>query len=155
MKPLHTTCGADLAVLADIHAASFAEPWSASALGELLASPGAFGFGGDDGFTLARVVADEAEILTLAVRPERRRCGIGAALVHAAAEHALRLQARRIFLEVAIGNAAARQLYAGIGFGEVGRRAAYYGIAANKREDALILRSNLPLSPLGKKPVAG
>src|SRR4029079_11031756 len=64
VKPLHTTCGADLAVLADIHAASFAEPWSASALAELVASPGAFGFGGDDGFTLARVVADEAEILT-------------------------------------------------------------------------------------------
>jgi len=155
VNPLLLPSGADLAVLAEIHAASFAEPWSASAFGELLASPGVFAFGGDDGFTLVRVVGDEAEILTLAVRPERRRCGIGAALVCAAADHALRLGAHRIFLEVAIGNHAACRLYAGLGFVEVGRRTAYYGAGANKREDALVLRSNLPLPPLGKRPAAG
>ena len=155
MKPRLLPSNTDLAVLAEIHAASFGEPWSTSAFGELLASPGVFAFGGDDAFTLVRVVGDEAEILTLAVRPERRRCGFGAALVCVAADHALRLRAHRIFLEVAVGNHAARQLYAGLGFGEVGRRTAYYGTGADKREDALILRSNLPLSPLGKRPAAG
>jgi ribosomal-protein-alanine N-acetyltransferase len=101
------------------------------------------------------VAADEVEILTLAVRPDRRRRGAGTALVHAAARHAIGLGASQIFLEVAIGNAAARRLYSGLGFAEVGRRKAYYLKEPAKREDALILRSNLPLSPLGKRPGAG
>ncbi len=145
----------DLKVLAEIHAASFAEPWDFRAIGELLAAPGAFAFHAENGFVLARVAAEEAEILTLAVRPDRRRRGVGAALVRAASDQAIGLGAGRIFLEAAVGNVAARALYAGLGFAEVGRRKAYYAVGPDKREDAVILRSNLPLSPLGKQPAAG
>jgi len=145
----------DLSSLAKIHATSFAEPWTERAIDELLASPGSLAFCAEDGFVLARVAADEAEILTLAVRPDRRRRGVGTSLVRAAADHASALGARYIFLEVAVGNAGATSLYTGLGFGGVGRRPAYYDSGPDKREDALILRSNLPLPPLGKRPEAG
>lgn len=155
MKPLIVQKGADLTDLAEIHASCFAEPWTVRALSGLLDSQGAVGFVTEGGFILARVAANEAEILTLAVRPECRRRGNADALVRAVALHARRLGAGRIFLEVAVSNSAAGGLYKGLGFLEVGRRKGYYAAGPNNREDALILRSNLPLSPLGKRPAAG
>jgi ribosomal-protein-alanine N-acetyltransferase len=147
--------GCDTAALADIHASAFAEAWTALALNDLLAAVGTFAFAADAGFILVRVVGGEAEILTLAVRPASRRRGLGAALVCAAANHAQSLGAAVLFLEVACHNDAARKLYTGLGFSEVGRRPGYYRLGPDKREDALILRGNLPLPPLGKRPAAG
>ena len=143
---------ADLAPLAAIHASSFPEAWDVRALAELLATPGAFAFSSSDGFILARAAAGEAEILTLAVAPAARRNGLGRALVAEAARHAQQSGAGAMFLEVAVSNAAARALYARLGFSEAGRRRGYYTRAGALPEDALILRSNLPLSPLGKPP---
>jgi [ribosomal protein S18]-alanine N-acetyltransferase len=145
----------DLEILAEIHACVFAEPWTTNVIDELLAMPGSFAFFTGNGFVLARIAADEAEILTLAVRPDSRRRGQGTALVRAAADHAHSLGAGDIFLEVASSNTAARALYAGLGCAEVGKRKGYYAFGRDKREDALILRSKLPLSPLGKSPRAG
>jgi ribosomal-protein-alanine N-acetyltransferase len=147
--------GTDLAPLAALHAACFADAWDARALGELLAGPGVFAVSLPEGFLLARVAADEAEILTLAVRPEARRRGIGAALVAAAASQAQSRGAGALFLEVGVANTAARALYAGLGLAEAGRRKGYYAQPGAAPEDALVLRSNLPLSPLGKSPPAG
>lgn len=145
----------DLARLASMHAQSFATPWTADALYELLMTPGTFGYRFEDGFIVARAAGDEAEILTLAVQPQSRRAGSGTHLVRAAAHHAHGLGARCLFLEVAPGNAAALGLYKGLGFAEVGRRKGYYVTGQDKSEDALILRSNLPLTPLGKRPASG
>ena len=155
MMPLLFPKDGDPAGLAAIHAASFADSWSANSIGDLLATPGAFAFYSKGGFVAARAAGGEAEILTIAVRPSHRRKGEGAALVGAAADHARLLGAGVIFLEVAAGNDAARELYAGLGFVVAGRRKGYYAVGQAKLEDALVLRSNLPLSPLGKRPVAG
>ncbi|MNE73850.1 ribosomal-protein-alanine N-acetyltransferase [compost metagenome] len=87
-------------------------------------------------------MADEAEILTLAVRPSARRSGLGARLVEAAVVRAAALGAERMFLEVAGDNAAARALYARAGFHEAGRRRGYYARADGSREDALVLSLN-------------
>lgn len=132
----------DPARLAAIHAEAFDAPWSAAALAELLASPGVVAAAEDDGFILIRVVADEAEILTLAVRPTARRAGLGARLVEAATVRAAALGAERMFLEVAESNAAARALYARSGFVEMGRRRGYYAHTDGRREDALTLVLN-------------
>lgn len=134
---------ADLATLAKFHIASFEEHWDEVALGELLASPGAFALVVDNGFILVRQAADEAEILTLAVLPAYRRKGLGRALILAAADHARTRGAARMFLEVSTANLAALALYAGLGFREVGRRPAYYRAPT---ADALILRADLPLA---------
>ena len=144
--------GRDPAPLAAIHAGCFPDAWSAKAMAELLATPGAFVFAAADGFILVRAAGGEAEVLTLAVTPQARRLGIGTALVEAAANHALGLGAQALFLEVGVTNLPARALYHRLGFVEAGRRKGYYTARPDKSEDALVLRSNLPLSPLGKSP---
>lgn len=147
--------GADIAILpagafeldslAELHAACFPDPWDAEALAAVLAMPGAFAFiaakgdsagdGAAAGFVIARAIAGEAEILSLGVRPSERRRGLGRRLLaRGSAEAALR-GTGRLFLEVAADNLAARALYLGAGFAQIGRRANYYhrpggGVAA-------------------------
>ena len=132
---------ADSAEMARLHALCFAQGWDESAMRGLMESPGILAFLSPCGFVMARVAADEAEILTLGVEPAARRGGLGAALVAQAAKAARTSGARAMFLEVAVGNDAARALYVRLGFREAGRRKAYYAAA----EDALVLRADLPL----------
>lgn len=125
--------------MALIHGAAFppGERWGANALGIQLGLPGAFGFlDPAGGFVLARVAADEAEILTLAVMPDCQRRGYAEGLLARAMLEAAQRGARSLVLEVAVDNAPARALYAKGGFVEVGRRRAYYPSG----QDALILR---------------
>lgn len=133
--------------LAAIHAEAFAGPhetgWSAAAFADLLAGPGVFAVERPDGFVLMRAVADEAEILTLAVRPSARRAGLGGRLVGEGVLAAAAHGATRVFLEVAEDNAAARALYAKAGFVEAGRRPGYYAAADGGRRDALLLALDL------------
>ena len=136
MIPAHPS---HAAALAAIHAAAFppASAWDAPAFAAQLAAPGVFSLIQPEGaLIVARVAADEAEILTLAVIPSSRRRGFGAALVREAARRAAALGATSLFLEVAETNVAALALYAGAGFRPVGRRPRYYPDGA----DALTLR---------------
>lgn len=133
---------ADAPALAALHAAALPanQAWGTDAIALLLALPGAFGFWRPhQGFGLARVAADEAEILTLAVAPAARRQGLARALLAAMAARAAGAGAAALFLEVGVGNAAARALYVGAGFACVGRRARYYADGT----DALLLRRAL------------
>lgn len=143
-----TAAGADAAeLLAALHAEAFPhDPWSAEAMTRLLAMPGSFALiaaENDDpaGLVLARVAADEAEIVTLGVVPRFTRRGIGRSLVSAAAGRAASLGAVRLFLEVGTDNQAARGLYDALGFREVGLRRGYYPGG----EDAMVLAR--PLTP--------
>lgn len=129
--------------LAALHATAFETPWDAPAFLRLLGQTGVFALETGDGFILMRVVADETEILTLAVRPEARLAGLAKALVCQGAEIAATRGATRLFLEVAEDNAAARALYARAGFAEAGRRAGYYSRSDGSRADALVLSRDL------------
>lgn len=133
---------ADCDLMAAIHASAFATPdaWSRDVFALQIALPNVFGLLHPSGGTiLVRVAADEAEILTLAVSPPARRGGIGAALLREATTRAVAMGARAVFLEVSVANITARQLYARIGFTEVGRRPRYY----SDHSDALVLRLDL------------
>ncbi len=137
----------DIAAMARLHAACFAPAWSEGALRDLMENPGIIALVAPAGFILARVAADEAEILSIGVEPAARRGGLGAALAAHAAALASAHGARSMFLEVSTANDAAQALYRSLGFGEAGRRKAYYAAA----EDALILRADLPFRPLGNR----
>lgn len=126
------------APLAALHAVCFERPWDAETFKTMLASPGTFAFTHADGFVLGRAAADEAEILTMAVRPQARGKGLGRALLQAAIDKAREFGATTMFLEVGTDNPRALALYAGLGFAKVGARKAYYD-----GRDALVLR--LPL----------
>lgn len=140
---LHLTEPGDGTGLAALHRQSFDAPWDEAAFETLLGQQGVVGIRHADGFILFRVILDEAEILTLAVKPMARRSGLGLRLVQAAGSFAARIQALRLFLEVAEDNAAARALYAKAGFGIEGRRKAYYARSGAPAVDALILSLNL------------
>jgi ribosomal-protein-alanine N-acetyltransferase len=92
-----------------------------------------------DGAILCRVAADEAEVLTLCVRPACRRQGVAEKLMRAAFVKAAELGANRLFLEVSEVNSAALNLYQTVGFVELARRRNYYGAGL----DAIILTRNI------------
>jgi ribosomal-protein-alanine N-acetyltransferase len=103
--------------------------------------------GGDDldGFLVLRQAADEAEILTVAVREKARGRGLGFSLVSAALDLCRKQQVGRLYLEVAENNAAARRLYAKAGFSMIALRENYYQLGKTAAVSALILMLDLGL----------
>ena len=88
------------------------------------------------GFSLSRTVADESELLLLAVLPSHHRQGIGAVLLDDFIEQARSNGLSRIHLEVRDGNPAV-EMYRTAGFKPVGRRRNYYHAPDGRRFDAL------------------
>ena len=95
------------AELAGLHGGLFDKPWDASAFHGFLAHPGCTAFVARlgspvemVGFIVGQLAADEAEILTLGVRADRQRHGIGRKLVEALARAVKKAEAKRLFLEV-------------------------------------------------------
>lgn len=134
--------------LAALHARCFVtpRPWTAAEFADLLAAPGAFLLTESSGFLLGRVIAGEAELLTVAVDPLARRQGSGRALVLQFAAEARARGAQSAFLEVAEGNEPARALYAACGWQAAGRRRGYYRHPDGRAEDALVLTLVLTLA---------
>lgn len=136
------------ALLAELHALCFPEGWSAASFEDFLETPGAAALvatvaGEPVGFVVYRLGADEAEIVTLGVRPESRLAGAGKALVEAALQAMAVAGARSCFLEVAADNGPAQALYARAGFRRVGRRPDYYRGGGRPAVDAEVLRRDL------------
>ncbi|GHC53404.1 ribosomal protein S18-alanine N-acetyltransferase [Neogemmobacter tilapiae] len=123
--------------LALIHAQCFTRPppWTAKTFASFLTDPTTFLLTDADAFILGRVILDEAELLTLAVAPLAQGQGKGQRLVGQFLQTARQKGAVTAFLEVAEGNAPARQLYAKAGFTQTGCRKRYYAGV----EDALLL----------------
>lgn len=147
----------DLPEVLAIERESQAEPWSERSFGEELARPetwafvarlsGTWGegiemhsrgsvglnFPTDHGMPLCGyvcfwIVADELQIMNIAVHRSFRRRGIGWALLSHALGAGVASGARRAFLEVRKSNGGARKLYEKAGFSKVGERPGYYGL---------------------------
>jgi ribosomal-protein-alanine N-acetyltransferase len=136
--------------LARLHAGLFDQAWDTGAFQGLLNHPGSTAFLArlgtppePIGFIVGQLAADEAEILTLGVRADRQRHGIGRRLVEALGRAAKKAEVRRLFLEVAATNAAALGLYKSMGYQEVGRRKGYYQLPGGSADDALTLALDL------------
>lgn len=129
------------AELAALHAQCFTvpRPWSAAEFAAFLASPHVVLLTAPQGFALGRVIADEAELLTIAVAPDERRRGTGRALLAALLTAVAERGAKTIFLEVSVENESAIALYRSAGFADSGRRKAYYR-DADRAIDALVLQ---------------
>ncbi|MBI1251986.1 MAG: GNAT family N-acetyltransferase [Alphaproteobacteria bacterium] len=128
--------------LAALHAHAFPRGWSEEEILDLLAR-GAFGYWASPpapvAFALAWAPGGDAEILTLVTAEAARRRGWGGKLMAATIAHAAALGAEAMVLEVGVGNGAARALYDGLGFREIGRRPRYYE-RGGASEDALIMK---------------
>jgi [ribosomal protein S18]-alanine N-acetyltransferase len=137
----------DMPGVAAIERLAFSDPWPAAAFTALLGREHLFFVVARDdagsrvlGYVVAIFGGGEGEIANLAVAPVGRGRGLGARLVDAALEEAVRRHAEGMYLEVRESNAAARRLYGSREFEEVGRRRGYY---RRPMEDALILRCSV------------
>ncbi len=134
---------------AALHAASFSFPWPLADIEALLLASstyadGAFGKAGElQGFILSRKAADEAEILTIAVKPRKRGLGIASRLMKANMAQLQAAGAKTWFLEVEAQNVGALALYKRFGFEQVGERKSYYRKADGDNALAYILRRSL------------
>jgi len=94
------------------------------------------------GFSLTRTVADESELLLIAVLPSHQRRGVGRDLLADFMDRAQNSGVTRLHLEVRDGNPAVA-LYLTAGFTPVGRRRNYYQSAEGNRYDAITLAHEL------------
>lgn len=119
---------------------AYGEAWNAAQCAAVLGGPGIWLLlaeldGRPAGFALTRTVLDEAELLLIAVHPEARRRGVGAALLDAVLAGCRQRSVDRVFLEVRACNPAIA-LYTAWGFSKVGERPNYYRGANGKLYDA-------------------
>lgn len=141
----------------DLESACFPQPWSQEQLRQGLES-GVLKVvaamteetGPLVGYLSYYMVADEAEIVNLAVAPPWRRQGLGRSILGVVLQKWHEAGINAAYLEVRAGNAAARALYSSVGFLPAGVRRKYY---PDTGEDAILMRLPLlPEHPVGHKP---
>ena len=124
--------------LENLHKACFPhKPWTAQDFADLKKS-GCEIIASQNGFAVWRVVAGEAEIITIGVHPDGRKNGIASAMLTLIEDDVKKHEGTKIFLEVAENNTAARALYENSGYKQIGKRPKYYdGIDAILMEKTL------------------
>jgi len=127
----------------------FGEAWTRSQLGGILPMAGVSLILARDpetretiGFSLFRTVAEESELLLIAVVPDHHRRGIGATLLDDFLDRVRNNGVNRVHLEVRDGNSALT-LYRNAGFSPIGRRRNYYHAPDGRRFDAVTLACEL------------
>ncbi|MHA6204472.1 ribosomal protein S18-alanine N-acetyltransferase [Dyella soli] len=136
----------DLPVVAQMEAASYEFPWTQGIFGDCLKAGHPCWVmwveGEIAGYGVLSVAAGEAHVLNVCVGPAHRGLGLGRLLMRRLIDIARWNGATRVFLEVRPSNPVAQQLYAAMGFGEIGRRPKYYP-ARDGREDAIVMALDL------------
>lgn len=130
----------DLSRVLEIERASFPLPWKKEFfLSELHNLRSYFWVVEKAGYVIGYLccwfVADEGEILNVAIDPGYRHCGIGKILVREAVTVARQRGVRALYLEVRVSNTTAITLYKSCDFREIGIRRRYYADG----EDALLM----------------
>jgi ribosomal-protein-alanine N-acetyltransferase len=143
-----------------IHGERFSRGWSDGEFHELIGQETVGGFvalqaglpamNGVAGFVLSRTAAGESEILSIGVNPRVERQGLGWRLMRAALEDIVARDAQTVFLEVDETNAAAKALYAKLGFVKVAERPAYYAGPDGHKTAAHVMRLDLAVSRFGR-----
>jgi [ribosomal protein S18]-alanine N-acetyltransferase len=151
----------DAADLAELQGASFHRGWSEDEFERLLLDRAVVAHRVMIGrrlvgFIISRIVAGEAEILSVAVASARRGKGLARQTLNLHLRRLAGLGTRTVFLEVGEGNVPANRLYQRAGFRAVGRREGYYPDRTDKNRQgdfpgqaaqsaaALVLRCELP-----------
>ena len=137
----------DAAALAQIHGASFYRGWGEGEFEHMLTERNTLVHrlkkgGKIIGFSVSRLGADEAEILSIAVSPAHRGHGFSNTLLLTHLGHLAGRGVRTVFLEVEENNQPARRLYERMGFTIVGHRENYYR-QGGEMTNALLMRREL------------
>jgi ribosomal-protein-alanine N-acetyltransferase len=138
----------DAPALAQLHGASFHRGWGEGEFESMLSERNTLvhrlRIGRKIvGFSVSRMAADEAEILSIAVAESHRGRGLSSQLLLTHLGHLSGHGVRTVFLEVEENNRPARRLYERAGFAVVGRRERYYRQAGVEPLNALLMRRDL------------
>ncbi|GAB2463404.1 ribosomal protein S18-alanine N-acetyltransferase [Streptosporangium sandarakinum] len=144
---LRTMTEDDLSAVLKIERDTFpADAWSEGMLrDELAGQPGTRHYvvaeAGDGiiGYAGLFAAGDQADVQTIAVTADRRRTGVGGALLTELLAEAGRRGVRSVFLEVRADNPAAQAMYERFGFVRLGLRRRYY----QDGTDAITMRKDL------------
>lgn len=131
----------DLDAVLKIEYAAFSHPWTRGIFMDSLTAYECWVmFEGQQqvGHGVINVIAGEAHLLNITVKPQNQGRGLGLRLLEHLMARAMARHATECFLEVRASNQTAYRLYERFGFNEIGRRKGYYP-AADGREDALVM----------------
>jgi [ribosomal protein S18]-alanine N-acetyltransferase len=134
---------AHLPAVVAIEKSVFPDPWSTGAFVELMSLSDRVWVALSDervvGYLVTQWILDEVHILNVAVSSDMQRRGVGAAMLRYLVDLATDKGMREMFLEVRVGNTAARTLYTRFGFSALAVRKKYY----SDNEDALVMHCRL------------
>ena len=133
------------AEMAELHRA---EPtgqraWSETEFSAMLSASNAVSVTCDAGFAVGQVIVDEAELFLIMTKPEHRKQGVGHRILATFEQQAFQNAVRRIILEVADTNEAARALYSANGYQQIAVRKNYYTFPNGSHADAIVMEKYL------------
>lgn len=148
---LITATEKDADLLAKIHEECFPTYWDNKAFTDFFTVSGTHAVLAMDtsppnlaiGMMVWRIQHEQADILTLAVRPGYRRQGFARQMLEHALTHMQNSGVQAIFLDVEQDNAPAIRLYEAYGFSYVRRRRLYYRQKDGTHTDALVMTKKL------------
>lgn len=125
--------------------------WSLGSIESLLEAKSTYSLiaregGANIGFSIFRIITDEAEIISMGVVEHLRERGFGQRLLEETQKQILKLGASKIFLEVATDNTVAIAMYSRKGFRKVGLRRGYYKMKDGRKVDAMVMGLNISLA---------
>lgn len=134
----------DIAGIAAIEQLVNPSPWTSGQFQSELSNPGSrfdllFADGELAAYLCSWKIVDELQIQNIATAPAFRRRGYAGMLLRKVLQKALREEVSKVFLEVRVGNRAARTLYEKFLFTASGIRSRYY----SDNEDALLMELKL------------
>lgn len=135
----------DLPVILEIEEKTFSTPWKMQGFEDAYCDDRAIFLvneveGHIASYGIMYVAADEAELPDIACAPEYRRRGLTEELLRELIDRSAKAGARRFFLEVRQTNVGAQNMYAKVGFDQVGIRPGFY---RNPDEDAYVMSLDL------------
>lgn len=133
------------AEMAELHRA---EPtgqraWSEAEFSAMLCASNALSVTCNTGFAVGQIILDEAELFLIITKPENRKQGVGRRILATFEQQAFQNAVRRIILEVADTNTAARTLYTANGYQQIAVRKNYYTFPNGSHADAIVMEKYL------------
>ena len=117
--------------------------WSEAEFSAMLCASNALTVTCNTGFAVGQIILDEAELFLIITKPENRKQGVGRRILATFEQQALQNNIRRIILEVAYSNVAARALYTSNGYQQIAVRKNYYTFPSGRRVDAIVMEKHL------------
>ena len=117
--------------------------WSEAEFSAMLSASNSLSVTCDNGFAVGQVILDEAELFLIMIKPEHRKQGVGHRILTTFEQQAFQNNIRRIILEVAYSNVAARALYTSNGYQQIAVRKNYYTFPNGRRVDAIVMEKHL------------